>query len=160
MGSFALEEGYGRNVPQELPHPLVSPKKGHVTMPIIPCRHESTLHSGHHTTLKEIREYAYWIVKVRSAVASYIWKCGTCRKLRGPLAGQKIADLPAEHLDRSPPSISSYVDLFSPFCVEERRSERKRWRYLFTCFITGAFRIEVVPSLQHSFLHAYRHFLG
>ena len=165
MGADGLIRVGGRvrraNIPQELAHPVILPKKGHVTMLIIRHHHERTLHSGRQTTLNEIRASGYWIIKARAAVASYVWKCVTCNKLRGAAAGQKMADLPPERLEPAPPFTMCGVDLFGPFYVKEGRSERKRWGCLFTCLITRAIHIEVVHSLStDSFLHAYRRFVG
>ena len=149
------------NIPRDLAHPVVLPSQGHVTTMIIRHHHERARHAGRGITLNEIRASGYWIVKLRTAVASYVWRCVTCRKLRGSRAGQKMADLPVDRLDPAPPFTNTGVDMFGPFYVKEGRSERKRWGCMFTCMVTRAVHIEVTHSLStDSFLNAYRRFVA
>ena len=165
MGTDGLIRVGGRirraNVPRDLAHPVILPKQGHVTVLVTRHYHERTLHGGRNTTLNEMRASGYWIIKARAVIASYIWKCVTCRKLRGAAAGQKMADLPTERLEPTPPFTNCGVDMFGPFYVKEGRSERKRWGCLFTCLVTRAIHIEATHSLStDSFLNAYRRFAG
>ena len=62
-----------------------------------------------------------------------------------------MSDIPAERLGyRQPPFSNCGVDYFGPFHVTIRRSSEKRWGFLFTCFTTRAFQIELVPSMDTS----------
>ena len=149
------------NVSQNLAHPKILPRKGHVTQMIIQHFHERTCHAGANTTLNEIRGSGYWITRAKSTVASYVYRCITCRKLRAKSAGQKMADLPPERLEPAPPFTYSGVDFFGPFYIKEGRSEKKRWGSLFTCLVTRAVHIEVAHALTTDcFLNAYRRFIG
>ena len=149
------------NVPRELAHPVILPRYHHITCLVIRHHHERTRHSGRGITLNELRACGYWIIRARAAVAAYLWKCVTCRKLRGPTVAQKMADLPPDRLEPAPPFTNSGVDFFGPFYVKDGRSERKRWGALFTCLVTRAIHIEVAHTLStDSFLNAYRRFVG
>ena len=149
------------NVPRELAHPVILPRHNHVTKLVISYHHIRTCHSGRGTTLNELRASGYWIIQARAAVAAHLWGCVTCRKLRSPTVGQKMADLPENRLEPAPPFSNSGVDYFGPFYVKEGRSEKKRWGALFTCLVTRAIHIEVAHSLStDSFLNAYRRFVG
>jgi len=149
------------NVPRQLAHPVILPRNHYITHLLIRHHHERTCHSGRGTTLNELRASGYWILRARAAVASYLWKCVTCRKLRGSTAVQKMANLPPDRLEPAPPFTNSGVDFFGPFYVKEGRSQKKRWGALFTCLVTRAIHIEVAHTLStDSFLNAYRRFVG
>ena len=141
-------------------HQVILPKKGHITDLVIRHFHEQTLHAGRNRTLHEIRRQGFWILRARSKVSSLLNNCVTCKRLRGKVTLQKMADLPDDRTAEAPPFTYSGVDLFGPFYVREGRSDKKRWGVLFTCMSTRAVHIEVAHSLTtHSFLNAYRRFV-
>ena len=149
------------NVPRDLAHPVILPKDCYVTKLVIAHHHTKTCHSGRNTTLNEIRAQGYWILHGRTAVGSYIARCVTCKRLRGPTVGQKMSDLPADRLDPAPPFSHSGVDYFGPYYIREGRSEKKRWGVMFTCLVTRAIHIEIAHRLTtDSFINAYRRFIG
>ena len=62
-----------------------------------------------------------------------------------------MADLPKERLAyQSAPFTNTGVDYFGPFYVTVRRTPEKRWGFLFTCLITHAVHVEVVPFMDTS----------
>ena len=68
------------NVPLEVKHPLILPKKSHISDLIVRYFHESVgHHQGRGVTHNTIRQAGYWIVDGRSTVARTISKCVTCR---------------------------------------------------------------------------------
>ena len=142
-------------------HPVIIPKNSQVAQLLIAHFHQKTGHMGANTTLSEIRASGYWILSGKSMVAAHVYKCVTCRKLRGKTQLQKMADLPEDRLDPSPPFTYSAVDLFGPFLVKEGRSQRKRWGAMFVCMVSRAIHIEVVHDLTtDSFINAYRRFIS
>ena len=56
----------------------------------------------------------------------------TCRKLRGALEEQKMANLPEDRLELAPPFTHCGVDYFGPLVIKEGRKELKRYGVLFT----------------------------
>jgi hypothetical protein len=109
-------------------------------------------------THNNVRSSGFWIIGGRSAVASHISKC---RKLRGSLQEQKMADLPEDRLDPAPPFTYSAVDYFGPGLIKEGRRQVKRYGVLFTCLASRAIHLETANSLDtSSFLNAYRRFIG
>ena len=82
------------DVPFHVKHPAIIPQKGHITSLIIRYYHERVNHQGRGFTLNEIRENGLWIIGGGSAAAEYITGCVMCRKLRGTVGEQKMADLP------------------------------------------------------------------
>ena len=148
------------NIPRNIAHPIIFPKRGHLTNLLIDHHHHLAKHAGRNTTLSEIRSSGYWIINGRSTVTSYIWRCVICRKQRGNTVGQKMSDLPSDRIEPAPPFTYSAVDYFGPFYIKEGRSERKRWGCLFTCCVTRAIHIEVSHTLTtDSFINAYRRFI-
>ena len=110
-------------------------------------------------TLNEIRSRGYWIIGGSSAVNTVIASCVTCRKLRGPVIEQRMADLPEDRLESAPPFTYCAADYFGPFLVKERRKEIKRYGVIFTCMASRAIHLEIANSLDtDSFLNAFRRF--
>ena len=141
-------------------HQLILPKNGHITDLVTLHFHELALHAGRNRTLHEIRRQGFWILRARSKVSTLLNNCVTCKRLRGKVTIQKMADLPPDRTAEAPPFTYSGVDLFGPFYVREGRSDKKRWGVLFTCMATRAVHIEVAHSLDtSSFLNAYRRFV-
>lgn len=72
------------DVPLEVKHPLILPKKSHISDLIVRYFHESVgHHQGHGVTHNTIRQAGYWIVDRRSTVARTISKCVTCCQFCG-----------------------------------------------------------------------------
>ena len=142
-------------------HPIILPRKGHVTELIICHHHQIVEHQGRGITHNEVRSAGYWVIGGSSAVSNHIAQCVKCRKLRGTPQDQKMADLPEDRLEPAPPLTFSAVDYFGPWYVKEGRRELKRYRVLFTCLSSRAIHLEVSNSLTtNSFLNAYRRFVG
>ena len=94
-------------------------------------------------------------------MSKYISKWITCRKVRSETQRQKMADLPFDRLEPSPPFSYSAVDFFGPFYVKEGRKELKRYGVLFTCMACRAVHIETANCLDtRSFLSGDRRFIG
>ena len=142
-------------------HPILLPKDGKVTTLIIQHHHKMAAHGGRGITLNQIRSSGYWIVGANSAVKNFIFRCVDCRRLRGRIREQKMADLPACRLTETAPFTHCGVDIFGPFIVKQRRNEVKRYGAMFTCMASRAVHIEVTFSLDSdSFILALRRLLA
>ena len=119
-------------------HPMILPKKGHVTHLVIKHCHEKVAHQGRGMTVNEVRSRGFWIVGISSAVSSHIYKCVQCRRLRGRTQVQKMANLPEERVEPSPQFTYCGFDCFGPFIVKEGLKELKRLGLLFTCMSSRA----------------------
>lgn len=149
------------DMPFELRHPIILPRKHHVSDLIMRHFHERTEHSGRGMTINEIRSNGYWIIGCSSAVSWLIAKCVTCRKLRGNLQEQKMANLPVDRISPAPPFSYCGVDFFGPWIVKEGRREVKRYGSLFTCMASRAVHVETANSLTtDSFINALRRFVA
>ena len=145
----------------EIKHPIILPRKHHITELLIRHFHEKTGHQGRGMTTNEIRANGFWIVGCSSAVSSYIAKCVRCRKYRSSLQDQKMADLPKDRLEPAPPFTYCAVDYFGPWYVKEGRSLLKRYGVIFTCMASRAIHLETANAMTtDSFINALRRFLA
>lgn len=110
--------------------------------------------------LSQLRK-KYWIIKGNSAARKVISECVVCRRVRGKMGEQKMADLPKERvLPDLPPFTNVGLDYFGPFEVRRGRSQVKRYGVLFTCMSSRAVHLEVAYSLDtDSCIHALRRFI-
>ncbi len=147
--------------PYEVKHPTIVPKIDHVTILLIRHYHVAHKHQGYGITHNAIRQAGYWVINGRSAVSSVIHRCVTCRKLRGRSMEQKMADLPSERVNPSPPFAYTGMDVFGPFYIKEGRKELKRWGIIFTCLSSRAVHLETLNFMNtDSFLNALRRFVS
>ena len=146
-------------LPFDVKHPIILPRCSHVTELIIDHFHERVKHQGKGMTMNEIRSYGIWILGLNAAVASHIYKCVQCRRQRRPTEGQKMADLPEDRVESTPPFTYCGMDCFGPFTVKERRKELKRYAVIFTCMSSRAVHIEQLDDMTtDSFINASRCF--
>ena len=142
-------------------HPVILPKKSDVTWMIVRQCHEKVQHGGRGFTINEVRRSGYWVINCNAFVRHLIWKCVTCKLLRGKTSGQMMADLPQDRLEATPPFTICGVDYFGPFVIKEGRKEIKRYGALFTCFHSRAVHIEASNTLDtDSFIQALRRFIS
>ena len=144
----------------DVKHPIILPSKNHVTELIVQHHHERINHQGRGMTLNDLHSHGYWIIGDSSVVATYISKCVTCRKLRGALQEQNMADIPEDRLEPAPPFTNCAVDLFGPLHIKEGRKELKRYGVLFTCMSSRAIHLETANSLEtDSFIQSLCRFI-
>nr|XP_039261646.1 uncharacterized protein LOC120337819 [Styela clava] len=144
----------------EMKHPIIFPRKSHLTTLLIDHHHIQACHSGRGFTHNMLRQRGYWICGGSSAVSYHIMNCFQCKRLRGRTHLQKMSDLPEDRLEEAPPFTFCGLDIFGCFYIKEKRSEIKRYCVLFTCLSSRAIHIETVNSLETSaFINALRRFL-
>ena len=142
-------------------HPIIVPK-GHVATLLIRHFHEKTFHQGRTITEGQIRSNGFWIIGAKKLISTLIRTCVLCRKRRGKVEVQKMADLPEDRLTPGPPFSAVGVDTFGPWNVTTRRTrggaaQSKRWAIIFTCLTTRAVHIELVEEMSSSsFINALR----
>lgn len=149
------------SLPTPFKHPTVIPQGQHIAKLIIALCHEKVKHQGKNFTINEIRYNGYWICGLSRAVATYIRHCVTCRRLRRPIEGQRMSDLPVERTEPSPPFTYCGMDCFGPFWTKQGRKEQKRYGLLFTCFCSRAIHIEMLEDLStDTFINGLRCFIA
>ncbi|XP_057688053.1 uncharacterized protein LOC130913445 [Corythoichthys intestinalis] len=147
-------------------HPIILPKKSHVSLLLVRQYHDKVQHQGRHFTEGALRAAGYWLIGGKQLIASVIHKCVMCRQLRRKVEGQLMADLPPERLQTSPPFTYVGVDVFGPWPVISKRTrggeaQSKRWAMLFCCMSSRAVHIEIIASLDtSSCINALRRFFA
>ena len=102
------------SLPQEAKHPVILPKDSHVTRLILRELHEMSGHSGRNHVMSRLHQ-KYWITGAISLIRSLVGKCVTCRRQRGKVIEQQMADLPEDRIrPHEPPFTSVGMDYFGP----------------------------------------------
>ncbi|XP_061742416.1 uncharacterized protein LOC133542373 [Nerophis ophidion] len=147
-------------------NPVILPKKSHISVLLTHHHHVQVKHQGLHFTEGAIRAAGLWILGGRSLINSILHKCTICRRLRGKVQEQQMANLPPERLKSCPPFTYVGVDVFGPCSVLTRRTrggqaESKRWAMMFTCLSSRAVHIELIESVDTtSCINALRRFFA
>ena len=138
-------------------HPVILPHHDSTSTLIARHYHNKVHHQGRTTTLAKIRNSGFWIVGATKIVKSLVRQCITCQRLRGTPVEQKMADLPQERLEPTPPFTHIGMDCFGPFIVKERRTELKVWGLLLTCCYSRAVHVEILKDMtSDSLINALR----
>lgn len=139
------------DLPYSNKHPLLLPKKSHITTLLIEHFHKVYLHVGPRS-LQGILCKRYWIVSARSMIRSVLSKCITCFKCNPTSIQPYMGTLPAERL--KPNKVFDHVgcDLGGPFYIKASLNRnakiQKCYMCLFVCFSTKAVHIEVLSDLS------------
>ena len=146
-------------------HPVLLPK-GHASVLIIRHFHEKIHRQGRQITHGAIREAGYWVIGGHRMVAALIESCVTCKRLRGAMMTQFMANLPPERMETSPPFSNVGFDVFGPWEITTRRlrgslGNAKLWGLIFTCLSSRAIHIEILETMDaSSFICALRRFFA
>ena len=142
-------------------HPVILPKSGLAVKLLVEHIHMRVQHCGRTTTMNALRGEGYWIIGASSLVRHVISHCIKCRKYRGKLGEQKIADLQYVRTPTVPPFTHCGLDSFGPFTIKEGRKQVKRFVSLFTCMSSRAVHMETtVEMTTDSFILSLRRFLA
>ena len=79
-----------------LKYPILLPRKDEVTNIIANGFHQKFAHGGRGFNLNCLRNSRFWVINGNSVCRSIIFKCVICRRLRGKLRTERMADLPEE----------------------------------------------------------------
>ena len=149
------------HISYETKHPILLTKQHHFSTLIVRHAHERTSHGGVKDTLIDIRSQ-YWFVKGRQFVRKLLHRCITCRKLEGPpYTAVPPPPLPEFRVTESPPFAYSGVDFAGPLYIkqDDGSESAKVWIALFTCCVTRAVHLELVPDLTaKTFLRSFKGF--
>ena len=169
MDSEQIMRVGGRLANAELPyaekHPRLIPTNQRLTTLIASYCHERACHQGRHITAAYVRHLGFHLHKMRKTISDVLKNCVLCQKLRGVFETQRMADLPADRVEKVAPFSRTGVDVFGPYSVTDGRSTRrsagtkKVWVVLFTCLYCRAVHLEPISSMDTtSFSLALRRF--
>ena len=86
------------NLPYDSKHPVILPKKHHISKLVIAQIHNQGHHNlGVNFTLAELRQ-RYWIVNGREEIKRWKRECNVCKLLRRRTGEQIMAPLPEARL--------------------------------------------------------------
>ena len=109
--------------------------------------------------MNEIRSRGIWILGLNAAVDSYIYKRVQFRRQRRPTEGQKMAHLPEDIVESTPPFTYCGMDCFGSSTLKEKRKELKRYAVIFTCMSSQAVHIEQLDDMTtDAFINTLRCF--
>lgn len=146
----------------DITHPLIIPARHHLGTLLIRHYHATVKHQGRHFTEGAIRAAGFWLIGAKRSISTALFKCVTCRKLRGKAECQQMGDLPPERMQVAPPFTYVGVDVFGPWDIFTRRTRggqanSKRWAVMFSCMSTRAVHIELIETMStDSFINALR----
>ncbi|XP_006818999.1 uncharacterized protein LOC102803656, partial [Saccoglossus kowalevskii] len=141
--------------------PVLLPTGHRFTELVITNAHAQVLHSGLQATITHIRQ-RFWIARIRQVVKALLRKCVTCIKVSGSHYRPPVsAPLQSCRVNSTPPFTVTGVDFTGALYVRSSQNtkETKAYVCLFTCAVTRAIHLELVPNLStKSFLYAFCRF--
>ena len=133
---------------EEAKHPVILPKHHPVTRLIVDSCHRHVLHGGTRNTLAEFRSQ-YWMGKARQVIKAILRRCATCKRHQArPFNKPAPGQLPEFRVTPARPFQNCGVDFAGPLYVLRRKSMKKVYITLFTCGVTRAIHLELVPDLS------------
>ena len=147
-------------LPTSVKHPILLEKDHHITYLIVEDSHKRVMHGGVKSTVTELRA-RFWIVQGRHFGRKLLYKCVICRKLEGrPYQAPPPPPLPEFRVKECSPFTYTGVDFAGPLYVKNHSGpQQKVWICLYTCCVTRAIHLDLVPSLTASaFMRSLRRF--
>ena len=144
-------------LPYDAAHPMILPKKHHITRLVVADVHHHCRHAGVNHVLAQIRN-RYWVIDGRQEVKNWDQECKSCERRRAKPAAQIMAPLPTSRLGMPMRAFAKCcVDYAGPFVTKiTRRVSAKRYLCLFTYPATRAVHLEMAFSLSTAdFLKAF-----
>ena len=152
--------GNAETVPYSAKYPILLPAEHYFTRLCVLDAHRKVLHCGVKATLTELRS-RFWLVRGRSMVKKILHGCALCRKHEGPAYHIPPPPLlPTFRVQEAPPFSHTGVDFAGPLYVKVPESKQvKTWITLYTCCVTRAVHLDLVPDLTTSaFLRSFKRF--
>lgn len=154
------------DLPFRMKHPIILPKKHHLTKLIIEQAHKLTLHGGPSLMSSYLKNY--WIFGKSEQIKRVVRNCVTCFPYRCKPQQQIMADLPKDRVIQHRAFLHSGVDYAGPVYTKNFIG-RTRGKYaltsiksyiaIFVCFSTKAVHIQLVSDqTSAAFIEAYKRF--
>jgi hypothetical protein len=140
-------------------YPIFLPDSALFTTKVVQRAHLSTLHGGVGMVMAKVRE-KYWVPRLRKLAKKVISSCYGCKKFRarpanapptgptGLLSTGPTGLLPKCRTEQSTPFAVIGVDFAGPVKYRLRGREAKSYVALFSCSLTRAVFLDLLPSLE------------
>ena len=131
--------------------PVLLGRRHHLVKLLIREAHHRVMHNGCKETLTELRG--------RQVVRREINQCPVCRRFEGrPCKSIPPPQLPVFRVQQARPFTSTGIDFAGPLYVRDQE-DAKVWLCLYTCCVSRAVHLELVPSLStEAFIRSFRRF--
>ena len=142
-------------------YPIFLPDSALFTTKVVQRAHLSTLHGGVGMVMAKVRE-KYWVPRLRKLAKKVISSCYGCKKFRAPPANAPPTGLlPKCRTEQSTPFAVIGVDFAGPVKYRLRGREAKSYVALFSCSLTRAVFLELLPSLEtKEFIKSLKRFIA
>ncbi len=129
-------------------YPIYLPDQALFTSKLVERAHYHTLHGGVGLVMSNIRE-RYWIPRLRKLVKKVIRTCWGCKRFRAvPAKAPPPGPLPETRTIPSSPFNIIGVDFAGPIKYQKNGREKKSYIVLYTCSLTRAVFLDLLPSLE------------
>ena len=138
MGELGVLRVGGRlnraELPHDAAHPMILPKKHHITRLVVADVHHRFHDAGVNHVLAQVRN-RYRVIDGQQEVKNWDQECKSCERRRAKPATQIMAPLPTSRLGMPMRAFAKCcVDYAGPFVTKiTRRVSTKRYLCLFTC---------------------------
>ena len=132
-------------------YPVYLPAGSLFTRKLVQRTHAETLHGGVSLTMAAIRE-EYWIPTLRQLVKSVRSACWGCKRFRAlPLTVPPPGPLPTDRTHGRAPFEVIGTDFAGPIYYRlSQKREGKAYLVIFSCSLSRAVHLELVPNLETS----------
>lgn len=149
---------------EEQKHPIIIPRRSHLTNLLIADAHFRTLHGGPQLMLNFLRS-KYWILDAKNQIKLFVRRCVVCFRYSSKIKHQLMGQLPPARTTPCKPFQHSGVDYAGPIHIRSARGRghhaNKGYICLFICMVTRAIHLEAVSDLTtNSFLAAFKRFVA
>lgn len=143
-------------------HPLILPRKSHLSYLIVVDAHRRCNH-GLNSLTEYIVRRRFWIVQLKSLIKTITFHCVICRRKSPQRMNQMMGQFPENRITFNNAFYSSGVDYAGPFDTKswKGRCNKKYKSYVcvFVCMATKAVHLELISDLTaEGFMAGYRRF--
>ncbi|XP_037047939.1 uncharacterized protein LOC119082532 [Bradysia coprophila] len=156
------------DLPFESKHPIILPKRHHLTKLLIEQAHDLTLHGG--PSLMSAFLNKFWIFGRSQQIRKVVSSCIKCYPFNCKPQQQVMADLPRNRVTPNRVFSHSGVDFAGPVTVKNfigrsrgkyANIETKSYIAIFVCLATKAIHIEFVSDMTSvKFIEAFKRFVA
>ena len=143
-------------------YPVYIPDTSVYAEKLIEHAHENTLHGGVGLTMTKIRE-EHWISRLRRLAKRIINRCPGCKRFQAvAMASPPPGLLPRSRTEGITPFEVIGVDYAGPLMYRAKnKKERKAYVLLYTCSLTRAVYLELLPTLEmDEFIRSFKRFVA